>query len=83
MKTSTKLFIAGAIFFLLGVIARFPVEFSVLCFLGGFILLVIESIKGTNPKSDANNAKYTAEARKACETVTPKQKRNETPPWEG
>ena len=47
-----------------------------------FTFEIIDHTKGTTPQTDASKAKYTAEARKACEKVTPKRRRDETPPWE-
>lgn len=47
-----------------------------------FTFEVIDRANGTSPKINASKKGYTAEARKACEKVTPKQKQDTTPPWE-
>ena len=47
-----------------------------------FLFELVDHIKGTAPRTNTSNTKYIAEARKACENVTPKQKQDETPPWE-
>lgn len=84
MKIYVKLFIAGAIFFIIGMKIPVAVNFSAFCFTGGFILLIIQGIKEINNKNKApkNSTDYTSEARRACEDVTPKRKRDEKPPWE-
>ena len=47
-----------------------------------FIFELIDHANGTAPRPDAGKPKYIYEARNACEKVTPKQKQNQTPPWE-
>lgn len=87
MKTSTKLLIAGAILLLI------PIRFWT-CKLIGLICIIIalaqifkrflfeliDHIKGTDTSTEKNA--YAAEARRACERVTPKKDKYETPPWE-
>ena len=58
-----------------------------------FIFEAIDRSNGNAPRSDAGKQtytytystgkpKYTDEARRACEEVKPKRKRDEKPPWE-
>ena len=82
MRMYTKLFIAGIIFFLLAVITRFTMIFAVFCFLGGFILLIVQGITEITNKSNAPSEKDYAEARKAYEKVIKKQKQDTKAPWE-
>ena len=82
MKMYTKLFIAGIIFFLLAVITRFTMIFSVFCFLGGFILLIVQGVTEITDKNKTPSKKDYAEARRAYEEVMKKQKQEKTPPWE-
>lgn len=82
MKMYTKLFIAGIIFFLLAVIARFTMVFSVFCFIGGFILLICQGIMEITSKDKMPSEKDYAEAWRAYEDVAKKQKQEKRPPWE-
>ena len=81
MKMYTKLFITGIIFFLLAVITRLTMIFSVFCFLGGFILLIVQGITEITDKNKTPSKKDYAEAWKAYEDVTKKRK-NDKAPWE-
>lgn len=60
--------------------------YGIYCTLKGlkkFIFELIDHIKGTGTgASGASKKDYTREAREACEKVTPKRKRDATPPWE-
>lgn len=47
-----------------------------------FIFEVIDRTNNTAPRTNASQTKYTYEARKACEKVTPKRKQDTKPPWE-
>ena len=47
-----------------------------------FIFSIIDHAKGTDAQTKASKKDYTAEARGAYESVTPKRKRDEKPPWE-
>ena len=47
-----------------------------------FLFELIDHINGAGTKTTTSRKDYTAEARDACEKVTPKRKREETPPWE-
>ena len=82
MKMYTKLFIAGIIFFLLTLITRFTIIFSVFCFLGGFILLIVQGITEITSQNKAPSEKDYAEARRAYEKVTKKHKQDTKAPWE-
>lgn len=94
MKLYTKLFIAGAVLFILPPTTIFCIP----CLGAGFILLIVQGIteitnRNAAPRSNvgqpkytytynAEKTKYTNEARRACENVTPKRKKDEKPPWE-
>ena len=84
MKMYTKLFIAGIIFFLLSAFARmlFVIPFSALCFIGGFILLIVQGITEITNKEKTPNKKDYDEARRAYEEVIKKQKQHTKAPWE-
>ena len=47
-----------------------------------FIFELIDHINGAGTQTGASRKDYTAEARNACEKVTPKRKQDVTPPWE-
>ena len=96
MKTYTKLFIAAVILFFLPT-GGLTQLIALICFVVGIISLTNEKTEsrsnGTAPRPDAGQQtytytystgkpKYTDEARRACEDVTPKRKRDEKPPWE-
>ena len=84
MKMSTKLFIAGAILLLIPI--KITIPFGFLCVMAGFILIIYQGFKEidnkNNSRTDTSKMKYTYEARRACENVTPKRKQDEKPPWE-
>ena len=66
MKIYTKLFIAGAIFFVLAIITIPEIMvFSMFCFMGGFALLIIQ---GATEITNKNKPPY--------------ENKNKTPPWE-
>lgn len=70
MRTSSKLFIAAVIFFVLGVILPrklmpLTVTLTVLCFVAGFALLIFQGIMEIINKNKA-----------------PKKGKDTTPPWE-
>ena len=82
MKMYTKLFIAGAIFFALAIIIRSLMVFSTFCFIGGFILLIVQGVTEITNKNKTPSEKDYAEAWKAYEDITKKRKQDNTPPWE-
>lgn len=85
MKAAKKLLIAGIVLILFGFISDFliAIPFALLCFLGAFVLVVIQGIMEIINKDKMPQRKdYQGEARRACEKVTPKRDKNAVPPWE-
>jgi len=86
MRTSTKLLILGVILLLLipiyicKIIGLICVIIALAQILKRFLFELIDHIKGTDTK--ASQGDYASEARRACERVTPKKDKYETPPWE-
>lgn len=50
--------------------------------LKNFLFELIDHINGSSPTADTSKQKYTYEAQRACEKVTPERKQGTKPPWE-
>lgn len=78
MDTNKLALISGAITLLI----FFLIIWGIARAIKKFVYGVIDHAKGTAPRTDASKVKYTVEARRAYEEVTPKRQRDQKPPWE-
>ena len=61
---------------------RITIPIGFLCIISGFILLIVKGVTEITSKNKTPSEKDYAEARKAYEEVTRKQKQGNKPPWE-
>ena len=78
--------IISKLFIVLGIVIVFSIAFLVIFFLARafkkFLFELIDHANGNSPRTNASKKGYTAEARRAYESVTSKRKKDEKPPWE-